>query len=222
MITRRELPPALPRAFFDRDVGAVARDLLGCWLIRSTRRGIIVGRIVETEAYLPQQDPACHAARGKTPRNRVMFGPPGRAYVYSIHTRYCLNAVSLPRGVPSAVLIRAVEPLAGLALMAARRGTDRVLDLARGPGRLCEAFQIDRRLNDHDLTRGTRLWIAASPSPVDGPIASSPRIGISSAQDLLLRFFLDGCPFVSGPRHWHGRPVRSPSRLRVSDRLDSP
>ena len=182
---------------------------MSCLLVRKTPRGMLTGRIVETEAYLSEGDPACHAARGMTPRNRVMFGTPGKAYVYSIHTRCCLNAVSQSRGTPAAVLIRAIEPLTGEALMSVHRRTTDRLNLARGPGRLCEAFSIDRRLDDFDLTRGKRLWIAPREDPVPPDlITASPRIGISAGKELPLRFFLDGCPFVSGLRRWHRRPVR--------------
>ncbi len=208
----------LPPDFYHRNVVDVARDLIGCLLTRQSRSGRTVGRIVETEAYLASGDPACHAARGMTRRNLVMFGAPGKAYVYSIHTRFCLNAVSQAKGEPAAVLIRAVEPLDGIDLMAQRRGTDRMLDLARGPGRLCEAFQIDRRLDDFLLTRGTRLWIAPPDEPIStADISASSRIGIRLAQDLPLRFFLDGSPFVSGPRRWHRRPIDH-RRLHQRDR----
>ena len=137
--------PPLPCSFYDRDVIAVARDLLGCRLIRLTREGICSGRIVEVEAYLAEHDSACHAARGLTRKNRSMFGLPGRAYVYPIHSRYCFNVVTQAKGVPSAVLVRALEPLVGFSLMQQRRCREKPLEWVRGPGRLCQAFQIDRR-----------------------------------------------------------------------------
>ena len=152
-------PRALPREFYDRDTVQVARELLGMTLVRQSRAGLTVGRIVEVEAYLAESDAACHAMRGCTPSNRAMFGPPGRAYVYPIHSRYCLNAVTMPRGVATAVLIRAVEPLVGHALMRRRRGTSDDRQLANGPAKLCEAFDVDRRLDHWDLTSGRRLWI---------------------------------------------------------------
>lgn len=187
--------PPLPRGFYDRDVVAVARALVGKYLVRTSAEGIAAGRIVEVEAYLAQNDPASHSFRGQTKRNASMFGPPGHAYVYTIHRRFCLNAVTERAGVASAVLIRAVEPLEGLDLMHARRHNGKTLDLARGPGRLCEAFAIDRQLDGWDLTAGARLWIADGPAPAG--LLSGPRVGISSARDLPLRFYLANCRFVS-------------------------
>ncbi|MHB9075989.1 MAG: DNA-3-methyladenine glycosylase [Pirellulaceae bacterium] len=192
----------LPREFYGRDTVQVARDLLGTLLVRHSRQGTTSGRIVEVEAYLHEYDSACHATRGCTPSNRAMFGPPGRAYVYPIHSRYCLNAVTLQRSYASAVLVRALEPVEGIELMRRRRRRESVSELARGPAKLCEAFAIDRRLDHWDLTRGKRLWISPWPGgPRPGEhIAESPRIGVTSAQDLPLRYFFQGNPFVSGPR----------------------
>lgn len=135
-----------------------------------------------------------------TMRNAAMFGPPGHAYVYMIHHRWCLNAVTEPEGVPSAILIRAIEPLAGLELMQQRRRTDIVRDLARGPARLCEALAIDRTYNGWDLTVGKELWIADDPEANGQGLRfiRSGRIGISSAQRRLLRFFVADNRFVSG------------------------
>ncbi len=194
--------PPLPPDFYDRDVVQVARELLGKRLYRHSRDGVVAGRIVETEAYLATGDSACHAARGRTRKNVSMFGPPGRAYVYSIHARWCLNAVTQPRGVPSAVLIRAVQPLLGIGRMQRRRKSQRTVDLARGPSRLCEAFQIDRRLDGWDLSRGQRLWLTHDPDdPLpDHCIGNSPRIGVTSALDLCLRFYLRDNHYVSGPK----------------------
>jgi DNA-3-methyladenine glycosylase len=194
----RRLAP-LPRAFYDRDPAEVACALLGKLLLREADEGLCGGRIVEVEAYLSRNDPACHASRGMTQRNAAMFGPPGRAYVYMIHSRWCLNAVTEPEGVPSAVLIRAIEPWWGLEAMQRRRGTDVLRDLARGPARLCEALAIDRQFNHWDLTCGQGLWIAEGPT-TDLPwkIGRSGRIGIRMAQRRLLRFFWEGNPFVSG------------------------
>ncbi len=197
----------LPRQFYLRDPALVARDLVGTRLMRETSAGVCAGRIVEVEAYLSQRDPACHASRGMTNRNAAMFGPPGHAYVYMIHSRWCLNAVTEPAGVPSAILIRAIEPLEGLELMHQRRGTDIVRDLARGPARLCEALAIDRTYNGWDLTAGRELWIAEDPnSRASSPrIARSGRIGISLAQRRLLRFFDADSRFVSGARTLRAR-----------------
>lgn len=168
------------------------------------------GRIVETEAYLACDDSACHAFRGRSKKNASMFGPAGRAYVYVIHARHCLNVVTETVGRPSAVLIRALEPLAGLTWMQRRRGTTIVRDLARGPARLCEALAVDRRLDGHNLTQGRELWIAGPeasarwlsgivPSPL-GEIALTRRIGVTSAHELRLRFIASGSPFLSGSR----------------------
>lgn len=207
--------PPLARDFYDRDVTTVARGLLGMGLFRRTRAGVTIGRIVEVEAYLAAGDPACHAARGKTRKNASMFGLPGRAYVYAIHSRWCLNAVTEPRGTPSAVLIRAVEPLTGQSLMASRRGTDRERDLARGPGRLCEAMDINRSLDGWNLAAGRRLWIAPlSSEPPAEPIVSTTRVGVTSAHDLPLRFLIAGSAFVSKPP----RDAARTARVRVSRR----
>src|SRR5947199_5156850 len=124
-------PTPIERAFYNRAPAVVARDLIGRWLFRQTSAGLCGGTIVEAEAYLASRDPACHASRGMTHRNASMFGPPGHAYVYMIHSRWCLNAVTGPEGVPSAILIRAIEPLIGIDLMQRRRRTDIVRDRGR-------------------------------------------------------------------------------------------
>ena len=202
---------ALPRSFYDRDVTLVARELLGKIVVRRSRDGFCSGRIVETEAYLANEDSASHSFRGRTRKNATMFGPPGLAYVYSIHSRYCLNAVTQERGVASAVLIRALEPLTGIEIMRQRRGTDKLLDLCRGPARLCEAFAVDRNLDGWNMTRGTRLWIASDdwPSTREIRITTSARIGVTSAHDAPLRFFVDGSPFVSGLKRLHATKPRT-------------
>jgi DNA-3-methyladenine glycosylase len=195
-------PRPLAESFYNRDVSIVARELLGRKLIRVAREGVMVGRIVETEAYLAAGDSACHAAKGPTRRNASMFGPPGRAYVYAIHSRWCLNAVTEAAGIGSAVLIRAVEPLEGIELMQERRGRESLLELARGPGRLCQALAIDRALDGWELTRGDTLWIAAQRAdlPSTGDIAVSSRIGVTAAHDLPLRCYIRGTRYVSGRR----------------------
>ena len=192
----------LPRSFYARDPAAVARELIGKRLVRETPEGLCGGRIVEAEAYLSSRDPACHANRGMTRRNAAMFGPPGHAYVYMIHARWCFNCVTEDIGLGSAVLIRAIEPLEGLPLMHARRGREHVLDLTRGPARLCQALSIDRSHNTWDLTAGSELWIEEDAALNGTPlkILRSPRIGISSAQHRLLRFSLAGSSYVSGRR----------------------
>jgi DNA-3-methyladenine glycosylase len=168
--------------------------------LRETAEGLCGGRIVEAEAYLSSRDSACHASRGLNRKNAAMFGPPGHAYVYMIHARWCLNAVTEPEGTPSAVLIRAIEPLEGIELMQGRRRTDVVRDLARGPARLCEALAIDRSSNHWDLTLGRELWIAEDPVINGTPFKTirSARIGVTSAHRRLLRFYMAESPFVSG------------------------
>jgi DNA-3-methyladenine glycosylase len=192
----------LPRSFYGRHPAIVARELVGKRLVRLTPDGLCGGRIVETEAYLSSRDPACHANRGMTPRNAAMFGPAGHAYVYMIHAKWCFNCVTEDVGLGSAVLIRAIEPLVGLPLMHARRGKENVLDLTRGPARLCQALAIDRSHNTHDLTAGSELWIEHEEELSGTPlkILRSPRIGISAATNRLLRFYLAGNRYVSGRR----------------------
>lgn len=197
----------LSRSFYDRDVVAVARDLLGKTFFRRSRQGLTCGTIVEVEAYRGAHDPASHSHRGKTPRNLVMFGLPGHLYVYSIHARFCLNAVTGPQRTPSAVLIRAMEPTQGISLMQLRRDRTNLLDLARGPARLCQAVGVAGGMDGVDLTIGRRIWISRNPHVhlKSSDIVAAPRIGVTKAQDACLRFFVDGSPFVSGPRRWHRR-----------------
>jgi DNA-3-methyladenine glycosylase len=201
----------LPRDFYARDPATVARELLGKRLVRESAEGIAAGRIVEVEAYLSSRDPACHAHRGPSKKNATMFGPAGHAYVYMIHARWCLNAVTESAGLGSAVLIRAIEPLAGIELMQLRRGREDHLDLARGPARLCQSLAVTREHDGWDLTLGRELWIADDLDLNGAPlaIARSPRIGISSATGRLLRFFVAGNRYVSGRRvHLGGRSSR--------------
>jgi DNA-3-methyladenine glycosylase len=190
----------LAREFYERKPTQVARELLGHWLIRRSREGLCAGWIVETEAYLAEGDSACHSFRGMNRKNATMFGPAGHLYVYPIHSRYCLNAVTESRHVASAVLIRAVEPVVGLELMAARRGNPDLMDLTRGPGRLCEAFGVDRRLDGWDLTRGVRIWIAEGKPISEAGVVVSPRVGVTSAHELELRFLVRDNRFVSKRR----------------------
>lgn len=209
----------LPRSFYDRDVVTVARELLGKILFRVVEGEILSGRIVESEAYLAVGDPACHGSRGKTRRNASIFGPPGHAYVYAIHSRWCLNTVADQPDLGCAALIRAIEPLRGISRMQEYRGTEKRLDLARGPGRLCEALAITRQLDGWDLTLGERLWIAEDAASEHKPwrLGISARIGVTSAHDLPLRFFVDRDPFVSGPKKHHSRDdAGTPERGRRS------
>jgi DNA-3-methyladenine glycosylase len=192
----------LPRSFYQRHPVTVARDLLGKILVRELEGCVLAGRIVETEAYLAADDPASHAFAGKTRRNAAMFGPPGHAYVYIIYGRYhCVNVVTEEPGVASAVLLRAVEPLAGVDRMQRLRAAQRLTQLASGPGKLCQAFAIDRTWDTWDLTQGQGIWCAqpAVCSPFD--IVVTPRVGIVQAADLPLRFCMSHSAFVSrGPR----------------------
>jgi DNA-3-methyladenine glycosylase len=179
---------------------ALARALIGTILVRELDGVLLAGRIVETEAYVPT-DPASHAFRGMTPRNRVMFGPAFHAYVYFIYgANWCLNITSEAPGVGAAALVRACEPLLGLAEMRALRGRPDLRDyeLARGPGNLCRAFAIGPAFDGADLAADPRLWIAASEAAV--PVGVSPRIGITKAVAEPMRFYARGNPSVSGRR----------------------
>ena len=192
----------LGRSFYERHVVEVARDLLGKIILRRSAEGLATGRIVETEAYLAEHDSACHSYNGVNRKNATMFGPPGHAYVYTIHARFCCNVVTEPEHVASAVLVRAVEPLAGIEIMQRRRRRERAIELTNGPAKLCEALHIDRNLDGWDLTQGERLWIAEAGGPEisRADVGQSIRIGVTSAKDLTLRFFHKGSPFVSGPK----------------------
>jgi len=189
-LTREDLPIA---------TAALARTLIGKLVVRELRAGIVSGRIVETEAYIVG-DAAGHGYRGMTPRNRSLFLERGHAYVYLAYgTSYMLNVSSEAPGIGAGVLIRALEPLDGIAIMQANRGIERVRDLARGPGRLAAALQIDLRLDGLDLCRKGPLWLACDDQK-PGKIGRSIRIGISRDAHRLLRFYLRGSPFVSGPK----------------------
>ena len=180
----------IPREFYDRDTVAVARNLLGKHLVHVSGGVERVGRIVEVEAYLGTNDLASHSSKGLTGRTRVMFGPPGRAYIYLVYGMHCcMNVVTERDGHASAVLLRALEPV---------RNVD---GSARGPGRLCKAMHIDRRLNDHDLT-GDEFFIADPPEAERFSIVKRPRVGVGYAgpwASRLLRFYIRGNPFVSKP-----------------------
>jgi DNA-3-methyladenine glycosylase len=202
-VTDRPLPP-LPHAFYGRSSVEVARDLLGKTLWRRTEAGLTAGIIVETEAYDGANDPASHAWRGQTQRNAVMFGPPGRAYVYFTYgMHYCLNAVTGPDRQASGVLLRAIQPTIGLELMRERRGAhipDR--DLARGPGRLCQALGITTADYGTDLTSDA-LWISETADAPVFSIAATQRIGITRAAERPWRFVVCDNQYISG------RPIRS-------------
>ena len=188
----------LRRDFYDRETEIVARELLGAVLECRTEEGLASGIIVETEAYIGEHDAACHAAVGRTRRTEPLYGPPGNAYVYFIYgMHWCINAVTRGEGLPSAVLIRALEPLDGLSLMRRRRRKARSdRELTNGPGKLCAALGIDRRMNGLPLQRYP-IVIRGGDRVGDGDVETTPRIGITQAADWPLRFFVRGNPFVS-------------------------
>ncbi len=194
------LPPYSPlsRPFYRLPTLTVARELLGARLVRRLDNGSqLVGKIVETEAYIGEEDPACHAARGRTPRTAIMYGPPGYAYIYFTYgMHYCLNAVTEREGFPAAVLIRAVEPLEGLEAMREFYGRPHVSRLTNGPGKLCRAFGLDKSLNGADLC-GDILFIAAGEPVLEKDLAVTPRIGVRAGREYLWRFCLKNNPFVS-------------------------
>ena len=195
----------LEEAFYRRDSLLVAPDLLNKLLVAADGR---VARLVEVEAYQGAVDPASHAYRGRTERNKVMWGPPGRLYVYfSYGVHWCANVVTGEPGVAQAVLLRAAEPLAGLEVMrrarwrTQKRQLDR--DLCRGPGRLAQAFGIGRGEQGSDLTSSASLWLADDGTPPPATPGTGPRVGISVATDRPWRYWVPGHPAVSG-RHLTG------------------
>ena len=203
----------LKPSFFNRDPRKVARALLGKLLVRKTRHGILAGRIVETEAYLGENDDAAHAAAGKTARNFVLFGPPGFAYVYFIYgSHYCLNVSCLPDGIAGGVLFRALEPVAGIEEMAAARGIEIrgpddlkrlswLRQIASGPGRLCEAFGATRERDNGKNFANARsdLRIMDDAYRVR-QAAVTPRVGITKSAAHPLRYVIAENPFVSGAK----------------------
>ncbi|NLN78134.1 MAG: DNA-3-methyladenine glycosylase [Armatimonadetes bacterium] len=177
----------LDKEFYTRDTIEAAHVLLGKIVVSNTPDGVISGRIVETEAYV-YGDPAAHTTKWRTPRTEVMFGEPGRAYIYFIHgLHYCMNVVSHPVDVPGGVLLRALEPLEGIDLMRKNRGRQEMVDLCSGPAKLTQALQIDISLLGEDLL-GDRLYLVDDGTDV-GEIIARPRIGVSLAVDKLLRFY---------------------------------
>ncbi len=217
----------LPRSFYLRPTVQVAQNLLGMIMVRRWRTETLKGRIVETEAYLGEQDPASHAYRGMTTRNEVMFGIGGHLYVYFTYgMHYCCNVVTEEEGIGHAVLIRALEPLDGLRTMARNRnvalpgGTSadfplRVLtQLCSGPGKLCQALNITRKENGIDLC-GSEIWIGDDHSDLPrSSIVTSTRVGITGGTTHEWRFFIKDNPFVS-----KGKPagITRPAPYRTSD-----
>jgi DNA-3-methyladenine glycosylase len=194
---------SLARSELPIDTAALARSLIGKLLVRKLPEGVASGRIVETEAYVIG-DAAGHAYGGMTPRNRSLFLERGHAYVYLAYgVSFMLNVSSEAAGIGAGVLIRALEPVEGVSLMRQNRGVERLRDLARGPGRLAQALRIDRSLDGLDLCREGPLWLGRDdqePGEIgESKIGESVRIGISRDADRVLRFYVRGSPFVSGP-----------------------
>ncbi|MDO8886120.1 DNA-3-methyladenine glycosylase [Candidatus Oleimmundimicrobium sp.] len=187
---------ALKRDFYERNTKVVAKELLGKVLVHRLPEGDITGRIVETEAYFGNGDPASHASRGKTPRNAIMFGPSGHAYVYfNYGMHYLFNIVTEKKGIPGAVLIRALEPIEGIDFMLQRRKTKKLRCLTNGPAKLTQALGIDISHNGLDLVNG-EIFVCDDKKAVF-KVASASRIGISVGKDELLRFYIKDNQFVS-------------------------
>jgi len=195
----------LSRKFYSRKTGIVAQQLLGKILVHKTAKGIISGKVVETEAYLGQEDPGSHAYRGITRRNSIMFGPAGKAYIYLVYgNHYCFNVVTEKDGAAGAVLIRALEPKEGIQLMKKNRRIDGPFTrLTNGPGKLTEALGITGSMNGVDLT-GNKLFIMSQSSSrekvrpsTDLSIISTGRIGIRKGRNLPYRYYIGGSKFVS-------------------------
>jgi DNA-3-methyladenine glycosylase len=199
-------PRSLSRAFYNRDTRLVAPDLLGKILVRRQGRRLLTGRIVEVEAYPGSGDPASHTFIGRTPRNAVLFGPPGYVYVYFIYgNHFCLNVSCLPDGVGGGILFRAVEPIRGIEEMFKLRGVDKGSDLkslTSGPGRMAEAFGITReRDNGKDLTNPRSDLYIADDGSAPPRVVITKRIGIKKAVDMPLRYVVEGNRFVSGSKN---------------------
>jgi DNA-3-methyladenine glycosylase len=188
----------LSRDFYDRDTEIVAREMLGTILECTTDEGTASGIIVETEAYIGEEDPACHAAAGRTRRTAPLYGKPGMSYVYFIYgVHWCFNAVTRAEGLPSAVLVRALQPLKGIELMRERRGPKiSEVNLTNGPGKLCSALAIDGSMNGLPLQRGRLVVRAGTPVPASD-IVTAKRIGITKAADWPLRYYIRNSEYVS-------------------------
>jgi DNA-3-methyladenine glycosylase len=195
---REEKGAVLPRGFYARDTEIVARELLGCILECHSDEGVVSGRIVETEAYIGEHDLACHAAAGRTRRTAPLYGPPGTAYVYFIYgVHWCFNAVTRDEGLPSAVLVRALEPVRGIEIMRRRRpAARRPVDLTNGPGKLCAALAIDASHNTRALDAAPIIIRSDRVVPASD-VVITPRIGITQCADWPLRWFIRDNPYVS-------------------------
>ena len=197
------LPALIGRDEYPASTTAQAKWLLGKLVVRCTSAGVMIGRIVEAEAYLPN-DPAAHAFRGMTPRNQSLFLEKGHAYVYIAYgVSKMLNVSAGREGVGTGVLIRGLEPVSGIPLMEKNRGLTTLRDLTRGPGRLAQARDVDLSLQGHDLCRRGLLWLGNDGHEA-GKTGKSKRIGITKNADALLRFYVKDNPFVSGPKSLNG------------------
>ena len=192
---RSAAKPTIPRSFFDRTPQEVAPALIGTLLTHDD----VVGRIVETEAYAACGDPAAHAYRGRTARTEVLFGAPGHAYVFRTRQHHCLNVAVQECGAPGCVLIRALEPVAGIEIIRARRGHVNDARLTDGPAKLCQALDVDMRCYGDDLCDGQGLFLSPAPKAV-ARVVSGPRVGITTARDRPWRFCDAQSRYVSHPR----------------------
>lgn len=198
-MTARHPYRRLPRSFYARPTLAVARDLIGRYIVhRYSKSRILIGKIVEVEAYRAADDPASHAHRGKTPRNAVMFGPPGHLYVYFTYgMHFCANVVTERTGKAGAVLLRGIEPLKGMTWMKRQRGKLRNdIDLTNGPAKFCQAFRLRRKENGIDLLQN-KIYITAGDPPARRAVGRSVRIGIRNGSEKLWRFYLRDNKWVS-------------------------
>jgi DNA-3-methyladenine glycosylase len=189
----------LKRNFYNQPTLKVAKKLLGKYLVVKKGKGLLSGKIVETEAYVGKNDPASHAYKGITPRNKIMFGKPGFAYIYLTYGMYhCLNFITEKEGFPAAVLIRALEPKEGIEAMMRNRKISEVKNLTNGPGKLCQALGLDRSLNGADLCskKQKKIWVKDRKEK-PGKIVSTSRIGIDEGRDKKWRFYIEGNRFVS-------------------------
>jgi len=199
----------LNRQFFNRNTLIVAQELLGKFIVRKIGKQRLVGKIVEVEAYNGPEDLASHASRGQTPRNSIMFGHPGYSYVYLIYgINHCFNIVTEDHGYPAAILIRAVEPVEGIEVMKKNRFAGRdakscvstEINLTNGPGKFCQAFQIDKVLNEADLIASKNLWLENGEKIKKADIISAKRIGVDYAKEYknkLWRYYIKDSPWVS-------------------------
>ena len=200
---KHKRPTRLGKGFYSYSTLSLARQLVGKRLVRALGGARLAGRIVEVEAYIGQEDLACHARCGRTTRNAVMFGPPGRAYVYFTYgMHWLLNVVTEHEGLPAAVLIRALEPLEGIEIMQRNRQRPELRELCRGPARLTQALGIKGEMNGANLcARDGALWIEDTPLMDESDIACGPRIGLGKTPEPWLskpwRFYAAGNPFVS-------------------------